>query len=339
MFAGTMLSRPMQVRWTELAFAAAIAVAFIVVSPSLPRSALITTAVAVLASLAAMIALHLGDTLFDAWPPLSMAFLMLAGTAWNRVDLIRRQRRQSQQALLRLEAEMDVARDVQSAILPQTNAIAGLPVNIEIEAVLEQARFVGGDFYDAFMLPDGKLFFVVADVSGKGPEGAFFMAIAKAFVQSVALGPDSDPAVVLARAEREIMRNNPKNLFVTAIAGTLDPVTGALVVCNAGHPPPLLMRVDGALEFLKTKGGPPVAMVPGVDYATSPHCLGDGERLILFTDGISELVDQGEDVRWTISWISWRNADATTRRLSVLSAWLKRRCCARTCTSMMTSRS
>ena len=113
----------------------------------------------------------------------------------------------------------------------------------------------------AFMLDDDKLFFVVADVSGKGLAASLFMALSKALLKSIALRRGDDPAWILARASKEINRDNRESLFVTALAGVLDARTGRLVVCNAGHEPAVVCRAGGAPERSNDPGGPPLCVI------------------------------------------------------------------------------
>ena len=108
-----------------------------------------------------------------------------------------------------------------------------------VAALLEPARTVGGDFYDCFMVDERRLFFVVADVSGKGLPAALFMAAVKSHLKSAALRGGS-VGEMLSRAQAEIGRENPEQLFVTAFAGLLDLLRGELEYANAGHEPPFM---------------------------------------------------------------------------------------------------
>ena len=296
LLAGTMLGRPVGLQHWELVAAIIVGILLIAYLPriSLYQASLVTMGITIATSCVALVALRSHDILIDSLPSIGMALTLFLGKTWSHFDEVKQRRQEADQRLRQLEAEMRAARAIQLAILPATDQVAGLPPSVSLDAAFVQARFVGGDFYDTIMVKDGRLFFIVADVSGKGPEGAFFMAIAKAFIQSVALGSDGDPGMVLRVAEREIMRNNPKQLFVTAVAGLLDPRSGDLTLCNAGHPPPLYVSRDGRASILETRPCPPVGMVPSTEFVTSSHHLKAGDQLLAFTDGLSELLDQGQ---------------------------------------------
>ena len=272
--------------------AAGIVVAF---APALTLTGvgLLFMGIAITAAVAAFTTMLIADLLFD--PTLILAS---AGLIWLvfyalRTAIERRRRRIAEDAKLKLETEMSSAREIQNSILPDLDNIEGLPRSVSARAELVQANFVGGDFYDAFMIDDERLFVIVADVSGKGPAGAFFMAITKAFIQSYALEGRASLGDVIARAEQEIMRNNPHELFVTAIAVILNVRSGQFEACNAGHPPPLVIGRDGQCDSVQTIDAPPIGMVPGFNFRSNQHQLLNGQSLILFTDGLADLTDAG----------------------------------------------
>jgi serine phosphatase RsbU (regulator of sigma subunit) len=142
------------------------------------------------------------------------------------------------------------------------------------------------------MLDDDKFFFVVADVSGKGLAASLFMALSKALLKSIALRRGDDLAWTLARASKEINRDNREALFVTALAGVLDAKTGRLVVCNAGHEPPVICRAGGKPERSSDPSGPPLCVVPDYTYQAVEHTLAPGEWFCVITDGITEAMDE-----------------------------------------------
>jgi len=135
-------------------------------------------------------------------------------------------------------------------------------------------------------------FFVVADVSGKGLAASLFMALSKALLKSIALRRGDDLAWTLARASKEINRDNREALFVTALAGVLDAKTGRLMVCNAGHEPPVICRAGGKPERSSDPSGPPLCVVPDYTYHAVEHTLAPGEWFCVITDGITEAMDE-----------------------------------------------
>lgn len=245
-----------------------------------------------------LIVMEAGRLLIDPSAIIGPAAVLFLSLYAVRLMVERQRRKLAETDRLTLETQLEVARDIQNSILVNPSKIARLPSSIRLEAELVQSNFVGGDFYDALMIDDERLFLVVADVSGKGWSGAFFMAMAKAFLQSCALSNPGGPAEIVAAAEREIMRNNPHGLFVTAVAAVLNVRTGILEICNAGHPPPLSAKSGQLCQVLKARPAPPIGMVEGFVYASSRHQLHHGETLLMYTDGFADLTDKmtGESI-------------------------------------------
>jgi serine phosphatase RsbU (regulator of sigma subunit) len=203
-----------------------------------------------------------------------------------------RQRRLLREAQARVAGELEAARRIQMGLLPAPRRVFAAEARFALDASLEPARVVGGDFYDCFMLDDRRLFFVVADVSGKGLAASLFMALAKSLLKSIALRGGGDPAAILTQASAEIARDNPESFFVTAFAGVLDARSGALEFCNAGHEPPYLCRPAVAPERLEHTGGPPLCVVERFVYPCARRSLAPGESLCVITDGVTEAMDR-----------------------------------------------
>ena len=191
----------------------------------------------------------------------------------------------------RMEDELAIAHSLQGAILPKT-----LPQSAAYsgDALMTPAREMGGDFYDFFTLPDGRLGVVIADVSGKGVSAAFFMAIARTMMRNAAQETERAGACLRA-VNDEICAQNPHDLFVTLFYGILDPATGHFRYANAGHNAPLLIRNHGAVEMLPLTGGVALGVMADLPYDEDDRTLGAGDTLFLYTDGISEAMnDEGE---------------------------------------------
>jgi serine phosphatase RsbU (regulator of sigma subunit) len=188
----------------------------------------------------------------------------------------------------RMDAELQIARSLQSAMLPQR-----LPENPRYagKATMVPAREMGGDFYDFFSLGRNRVGLVIADVSGKGVPAAFFMAISRTILQGSARDGGSAGAC-LAATNDLLCQQNPLDLFVTVFYGILDLDTGELTYANAGHNPPILAARGGALTPLPTTGGVAMGVMPGLPYAEKTVRLAAGDTLILYTDGISEAMDR-----------------------------------------------
>lgn len=184
----------------------------------------------------------------------------------------------------RVQEELNLARSVQLAILPQQ-----FPKESDwsVHACMHPARELGGDFYDSFALPNGRHGILVADVSGKGVGAAFFMAVSRTVLLDSAMAARS-PAQVLALANDLLCTRNPMDLFVTACYGIYDPHEGTLVYACAGHMPPLVRHAQGEIETLSTTNDLALGVMPQMPY--SEHCLtlAPGDTLLMYTDGITE---------------------------------------------------
>jgi len=205
------------------------------------------------------------------------AFASIAGVAIDRARLV---------AVVveskRIEESLRLAHDIQMGMLIRRFPDQG----VSMHAALQPARGVGGDFYDV-LAQDGRVWFTVGDVSGKGMGAALFMAITLTLFRASAEGAAS-PADVLARMNRGLARDNERAMFVTVFVGLLDLATGRVTYANGGHNPPYVLRAAGALEGLKNADSPALGVFEEAVYANSELDLGPGDGLFLYTDGITE---------------------------------------------------
>ena len=186
--------------------------------------------------------------------------------------------------LRRLTRELDVAARIQAQCLPRAFP---REEGIAFAAAMRPMREVGGDFYDAFRLPDGRIGMVVGDVSDKGMGAALFMAIARTVVRSTAMSTP-DPGDCVRRVNAYLCEDNAEMLFVTLIYAVLDPATGEMTLCNAGHNPPAAIAASGAVRLLQTAPQPALGVVEDAVYASTRTRLAPGSRLFLYTDGVTE---------------------------------------------------
>ena len=188
------------------------------------------------------------------------------------------------EAAARIDKELEYAKQIQLSALP-TNFPEDEEYSIYAEMIA--AKEVGGDFYDFYKLNDKTVAFLAADVSGKGIPAAMFMMTAKTIIKDLA---ESGMAVndIFTKANEKLCENNESGMFVTAWMGILDLTTGNVQFANAGHNPPLLKRADGSFEYLKTRAGFVLAGMEGVRYRVGEITLGEGDRLFLYTDGVTE---------------------------------------------------
>lgn len=187
-----------------------------------------------------------------------------------------------QQAMRR---ELALAADIQRAMLP-----CDRPAEFPIHGINMAARGVSGDFFDVVELTNGKLAFAIADVSGKGMNAALLMAKTASLFRCLAKRLDG-PAAWLEAIDAELAETGSAGMFVTMIAGLLDPLTGTVILANAGHEPPLLCC--GAEMRRIDDGMPPLGIVPEMFAQGCPESLIDlnGGALYLFTDGLTEASD------------------------------------------------
>jgi predicted ester cyclase len=184
----------------------------------------------------------------------------------------------------RIEQELQVARQIQQALLPEaTPQLEGW----ELTTYYEPAREVGGDFYDFLEFEDGRLGLVVGDATGKGMPAALVMAttrgMLRAVVQSVA-----SPGEVLARVNEALVAEIPPNMFVTCLYAILDPKSGSLRYANAGHDLPYLRHHGGSYaEELKARGMP-LGLMPNTRYEEKEAVLALGDNALFYSDGLVE---------------------------------------------------
>jgi serine phosphatase RsbU (regulator of sigma subunit) len=183
----------------------------------------------------------------------------------------------------RIEQELEVARSIQQASLPgEVPELEGW----EISPYYKPAREVGGDFYDFFELPNGRLGIVVGDATGKGVPAALVMANARSMLRAVAQAFNS-PGEVLRRVNEALFADVPANMFVTCFYAILEPKSASLSYANAGHDLPCLHRTSGEAEELRARGMP-LGLMPGMGYEEKEIILKSGEAALFYSDGLVE---------------------------------------------------
>jgi phosphoserine phosphatase RsbU/P len=210
----------------------------------------------------------------------------------------------------RLAREMEVARNIQRDFLPESLPVA---MGVQLEAALQPAREVSGDFYDAFVIPpSGTIVLVVGDVCDKGVGAALFMALFRSLIRASA-DPIGGGAIQMIGGRRTLVRqalesataadllvrvagftndyiarlHGRTNMFATVFLGALDPRDGQLDYVNAGHEPAIVIAPDGTTRELRPTG-PALGLVPDVTFNASQAKLGRGHSLLAFTDGLVE---------------------------------------------------
>jgi serine phosphatase RsbU (regulator of sigma subunit) len=292
-FDGEYLRRPSSATWIEAALFAVAGLLLILYVPMVRPWVSASLLAALFAVLAAtgLAAFRAGLLLNVAAPALAAAFLYATLLASTLAEADR-QRRLLREAQARVAGELEAARRIQMGLLPAPRQLFAAERRFALEALLEPARMVGGDFYDCFMLDEHRLFFLVGDVSGKGLAASLFMALSKSLLKSIALRGARDPAEIFNQANAEISRDNPESLFVTAFAGVLDARSGQLAFCSAGHEPPVARQPGSAPQRLMHSGGPPLCVIRDFVYSASELRLEPGGWLCVVTDGVTEAMNQ-----------------------------------------------
>jgi serine phosphatase RsbU (regulator of sigma subunit) len=198
-----------------------------------------------------------------------------------------------------LEREMNIARDIQKEFLPaQLPEVPGW----EIASYFKAAREVAGDFYDAFLLPDGTLTFLVADVCGKGIGAALFMTLFRSLIHAASISDQFSAGQVkktFTPEERLLhvisLTNNyvteahgEANMFATVFIGILDPKSGKLSYINGGNDPALIAGKDGIAHTSLTRTGPAIGVIFQAKFVVKEITLSDDDLLVAFTDGIPD---------------------------------------------------
>jgi ketosteroid isomerase-like protein len=185
----------------------------------------------------------------------------------------------------RVEQELQVARSIQQASLPQE---VPEPEGWQISPFYQPAREVGGDFYDFLELPNGRLGIIVGDATDKGVPAALVMASARSMLRAVARASNS-PGDVLGRVNDPLTTDIPPNMFVTCFYAILDPESATLSYANAGHDLPYVRR-GGECEELRATGMP-LGLMPGMSYEEKEINLEAAEGALFYSDGLVEAHD------------------------------------------------
>jgi sigma-B regulation protein RsbU (phosphoserine phosphatase) len=191
----------------------------------------------------------------------------------------------------RIDDQLNVAREVQSGLLPGAPPV--LP-GYDIAAVALPTWAIGGDYYDYVPLGEGRLGFVIADVSGKGIPAALIMATFRAALRTE-MRRHAELRIVAEQLNGVVLESGDTSRFVTAVCGILDSASGRLTYVNCGHNPPLLLRASGETRSLD-RGGPALGLFAAGGFDAGTVDLGPGDRLVLYTDGVVEPTDdQGRE--------------------------------------------
>ena len=201
-------------------------------------------------------------------------------------------KRYIKEAAARIDKELEFAKQIQYSSLPTVFPKSN---SFKLYAQMITAKEVGGDFYDFYMLNDSTIAFLVADVSGKGIPAAMFMMRAKTVIRDLAehgLEPDE----IFTIANEKLCENNDAGMFVTAWLGILDTKTGLMKFANAGHNPPLVKKCGEEFSYIKARSGMLLAGMEGIKYRKNELQLNPGDKIYLYTDGVTEATDNNNEL-------------------------------------------
>ena len=190
----------------------------------------------------------------------------------------------------KLESEIQIASSIQMSMVPGGGTVSIKERHYQLYSILRPARSVGGDLY-YFQQVANKLHFIIGDVSDKGVPAALFMA-KTVTLYTGALDDDLSPGDTLSRMNHALVQNNEACMFVTALCGSLDLDTGALIMANAGHMHPQQKTSDSNGELV-VDGALALGLMENIEYPNVMHQLAPGTSLLMYTDGISEAFNPG----------------------------------------------
>jgi len=194
-----------------------------------------------------------------------------------------------------VQEDLDVAARIQQKILHQQFPPYPDRDEFSIYAEMHTAKEVGGDFYDFFFIDDTHLGFVIGDVSGKGIPASIYMAVSRTMLKAIA-SQISNPGQCLSTVNTMLIPESDISTFVTIFYGVLDTETGMVSYCNGGHNLPYIMHEDGTIEQVQNTGGLLLGKIELVEYESKQFQLKPGEKILLYTDGVTEAMNEKEEM-------------------------------------------
>ncbi len=190
----------------------------------------------------------------------------------------------------KIESELRIAHKIQMDMVPKLFPPFPDRDDIDLHAILEPAREVGGDLYDFFFVEEDKLAVLVGDVAGKGVPASLFMAVTRTLIRSK-ITKNTSTAEVVDQINGDLMENNDSKLFVTLLLCIIDLKTKTVEYTNAGHNPAYIVSKEGNLTSLKDRHGMALGLYDFKPYTSSKCSLKPGDKIVLYTDGVNEAMD------------------------------------------------
>ena len=192
------------------------------------------------------------------------------------------------------EREMGVAREIQRGILPADVALLSQGTGLEMAALVDPAKQVGGDFFEVLRLDDENLLVALGDVMGKGIPASLFMAMAMTLLRTLGKA-HRQPAEILGRLNTELGAHNPRRVFVTLACLLVHLPSRSVTAASAGHCPVVLVPASGAPRFVFRPTGPVAGILPGLQFREERLVLADGDLLMLYSDGIPDAMNPADE--------------------------------------------
>lgn len=194
---------------------------------------------------------------------------------------------QTLQSKEKIESELRIAHSIQMGMIPKTFPPFPNRTDVDLYAVLNPAKEVGGDLYD-FFIKDNSLYFTIGDVSGKGVPASLVMALSRSLFRNISYH-ESSPRAIVESMNDTISENNERNMFITLFVGILDLETHQLRFCNAGHNPPCIVDAHSqSVEFLQVEKNLPVGIFQGYVFKEQSVTVNADKTIFLYTDGLTE---------------------------------------------------
>jgi phosphoserine phosphatase RsbU/P len=193
------------------------------------------------------------------------------------------------------ERDLRIAREIQTGLLPADIPAQIRGTGLDVHAVLEPARQVGGDLFEVLRLGPERVLVAVGDVSGKGIPAALFMAVAMTLLRSLARQGHA-PEAILRQLNDELLAQNPRGMFVTLQCLVFDLAMGRVTCASAGHHAAIRMRPGHPPQLAFTSSGRVLGLLPAEDIESETLDLQAGDTFVLFTDGVSEAFDPNEEL-------------------------------------------
>jgi serine phosphatase RsbU (regulator of sigma subunit) len=215
-----------------------------------------------------------------------LALVTLAGEQLKKAQLQIEARRSTRDNQV-LHRDLKKAREIQMSLVPRNLAVPGL----EIAIGFEPCHWIGGDYVNVLDAPDGRVFLAAADVCGKGLPAAMVATGVHSIVHA-SIRSGIGLAELVASLNEYLLESMDRQSLVTMVAVLCDPLSGALVCANAGHPPMLVIQADGDVREMPCGNCPPLGVMP-MAARLDEAVLAPTELAVLFTDGLSELIEPG----------------------------------------------